>query len=144
MDELIKRLRELASITEHCENIESCDGCSKEDICLSFTNKRIIEVATQAADAIEELQLYADLYKDLTAKGETIAREVIDKYPKWIPVAERLPSDFVSVQAHMTDAGNFPPVREAYVVDKLWFFPALKEFHPVDMWRQFDEPPKEE
>ena len=71
MDELIKRLRELASITEHCENIESCDGCSKEDICLSFTNKRIIEVATQAADAIEELQLYADLYKDLTAKGET-------------------------------------------------------------------------
>lgn len=55
MDELVKRLRELASIPEHCENVADCDECSKEAICLSFTNKRIIEVATQAADAIEEL-----------------------------------------------------------------------------------------
>lgn len=31
-DELAKRLRELASIPEHCENVESCDGCSKEDM----------------------------------------------------------------------------------------------------------------
>ena len=55
-DELVKRLKELASIPEHCENVADCDECSKEEICLSYTNKRIIEVATQAADAIEELQ----------------------------------------------------------------------------------------
>ena len=54
-DELIKRLRELASIPENCENVESCDQCPKEDICLSFTNERIMELVTQAADAIEEL-----------------------------------------------------------------------------------------
>lgn len=105
----------------------------------------------QAADALEEIQKYLEQSKNFEAFWQQEAEEALRRYqvaiankPRWIPVAERLPSDFVSVQAHMTDAGNFPPVREAYVVDKLWFFPALKEFHPVDMWRQFDEPPKEE
>lgn len=63
---------------------------------------------------------------------------------RWIPVTERLPSDFVSVQAHIVGAGPLPTVREAYVIGGKWFFPALKEFLPVDMWRRFDEPPKEE
>ena len=54
-DEVIKNLRELASLPEHCENIADCDKCPKEEICLSFTNKRIIEVVTEAADAIENL-----------------------------------------------------------------------------------------
>ena len=54
--ELVDGLREFASIPEHCENVANCDECSKEEVCLSFTNKRIIEVATQAADAIEELE----------------------------------------------------------------------------------------
>lgn len=55
-DELVRRLRELASIPEHCEAVEYCDQCPKENICLSFTNKQIIEVVTQAADTIEELR----------------------------------------------------------------------------------------
>lgn len=54
-NELIKNLREFASLPEHCENIADCDKCTKEEICISFTNKRIAEVATQAADAIEKL-----------------------------------------------------------------------------------------
>ena len=54
-DELIKNLREFASLPEHCENIADCDKCPKEEICLSFTNKRIIEVTTQAAEVIDEL-----------------------------------------------------------------------------------------
>lgn len=54
-EKLIKRLRELASIPEHCENVADCGQCSKEDICLSFTNKQIIEVAMQAANVIEKL-----------------------------------------------------------------------------------------
>ncbi len=92
----------------------------------------------EAADAIEELsKLHEAQKKNLSV--------LTDAYMKsWIPVTEDTPSDFVSVQAHMTDAGPFPSVREAYTVDGLWFFPALKEFHPVDMWKRFDEPPKEE
>lgn len=54
-DELIKQLKEFASLPEHCENIADCDKCPKEEICLSFTNKRIIEVITEAAETIEEL-----------------------------------------------------------------------------------------
>lgn len=63
---------------------------------------------------------------------------------RWISVEEP-PKTFVSVQAHMTDAGPFPSVREAYRIDDVWwFFPALNETHPVDYWRPFPEPPKEE
>jgi hypothetical protein len=54
-EELVTRLREFASIPEHCETVDDCSQCTKESICLSFTNRRIIDVATEAADAIEEL-----------------------------------------------------------------------------------------
>ena len=49
------------------------------------------ELHYEVADAIEELQSYADLYKELTEKGQTVARKLIDAYPKWISVEERLP-----------------------------------------------------
>ena len=51
------------------------------------------KTSDDAADAIEELQSYADLYKELTEKGQTVARKLIDAYPKWISVEERLPED---------------------------------------------------
>ena len=53
---------------------------------------------------------------------------------KWIPVTERLPDQFVSVLGYMTDAGDFPPVRECYVVGKAFYFPALCEVRPVSHW----------
>ena len=62
---------------------------------------------------------------------------------KWIPVTERLPDDFVSVLGHMTDAGEFPAVRECYLVGTEFFFPALHDVHPVDLWMEMPEPPKE-
>lgn len=73
--------------------------------------------------------------------------EEINKHT-WISVEERLPPDFVSVLAHMTDAGEFPSVREAYAVcgGVNFFFPALRELHPVDYWMEMPlpKPPKEE
>lgn len=67
------------------------------------------------------------------------------KVTKWISVKERLPEGFVSVQVYMTDAGNFPSVREGYYVDvDRFYIPALHEFHPVSHWKPFDEPPEEE
>lgn len=68
------------------------------------------------------------------------------QHPKWISVEERLPPDFVSVIAHMTDAEEFPSVREAYAVcgGLKFFFPALRECHPVDYWMEMPELPKEE
>lgn len=90
-----------------------------------------------AADAIEALS------RDLDSMNEANIA-LYGALPKWIPVEERLPKDFVSVQAHMVGADPFPTVREAYVIDREWFFPALHEFLPVDYWCEFDEPPKEE
>ena len=63
---------------------------------------------------------------------------------KWIPVTERLPNNFVSVLGYMTDAGDFPPVRECYTVGRAFFFPALGDVHPVSHWMPLPEPPKEE
>lgn len=63
---------------------------------------------------------------------------------EWISVSERLPQNFVSVLGYMTDAGEFPPVRECYTVGNAFFFPALGDVHPVSHWCEIPQPPKGE
>ena len=64
--------------------------------------------------------------------------------PKWIPVTEKRPDNFISVLGYMTDAGDFPAVRECYTVGNAFFFPALSDVHPVSHWMPMPEPPKED
>lgn len=97
-----------------------------------------------------------EIYKVATFRGSQTARwflEVMEEFFKareepqespWVSVEDHLPEEFVSVQAHMTDAGPFPSVREGYLAGGRWFFPALDEYHPVDRWRAFDTLPKED
>ena len=66
------------------------------------------------------------------------------RVPKWISVAEKLPQNFISVLGYMTDAGEFPPVRECYTVGNAFFFPALGDVHPVSHWCEMPQPPKGE
>ncbi len=63
---------------------------------------------------------------------------------EWISVDERLPQNFISVLGYMTDAGEFPPVRECYTVGNAFFFPALGDVHPVSHWCEIPQPPKGE
>lgn len=63
---------------------------------------------------------------------------------EWISATERLPQNFVSVLGYMTDAGEFPPVRECYTVGNAFFFPALGDVHPVSHWCEMPQPPKGE
>ena len=63
---------------------------------------------------------------------------------EWISVDDRLPQNFVSVLGYMTDAGEFPSVRECYTVGNAFFFPALGDIHPVSHWREMPQPPKGE
>ena len=63
---------------------------------------------------------------------------------EWISVDERIPQNFVSVLGYMTDAGEFPPVRECYTVGNAFFFPALGDVHPVSHWCEMPQPPKGE
>ena len=63
---------------------------------------------------------------------------------EWISVDEKLPQNFISVLGYMTDAGEFPPVRECYTVGNAFFFPALGDVHPVSHWCEMPHPPKGE
>ena len=63
---------------------------------------------------------------------------------EWISVDEKLPQNFISVLGYMTDAGEFPPVRECYTVGNVFFFPALGDIQPVSHWREMPQPPKGE
>ena len=80
---------------------------------------------------------WAEVIADgLIANGVTVQ--------EWISVKDRLPQNFVSVLGYMTDAGDFPPVRECYTVGNAFFFPALGDVHPVSHWCEMPEPPKGE
>lgn len=68
-EELVKVLRE-TDFSDGCP-------CGAEQMCNDGNC-----VIWQAADAIENLQLYADLYKDLAENYGKLARDVIDKYRK--------------------------------------------------------------
>ena len=61
---------------------------------------------------------------------------------EWISVDEALPRAYVSVLGCMTDAGDFPAVRECYRVGKAFFFPALGDIHPISHWMPLPEAPK--
>ena len=77
-----------------------------------------------------------DIEHDSLAYIERLEAQV----PRWISVEERLPSAFVSVMVHMTDAGDFPAVREGFrVSDNVYLVPALAETHPVDYWMEMPE-----
>lgn len=127
-DELVKRLREFASIPEHCENVADCDKCTKEEICLSFTNKRIIEVTTQAADAIEELSVVVRAQK-----------AVLDKFPRWIPVTERLPEEDGCYLVAVKNDHKRRYSKTAWFSHDSWF--ARQD---VTHWMPLPQPPKEE
>ena len=78
----------------------------------------------------------AHLDDHLIAHGVTVQ--------EWISVDERLPENFISVLGYMTDAGEFPPIRECYTVGNAFFFPALGDVHPVSHWCELPQPPKGE
>ena len=69
--------------------------------------------------------------------------ELRARVQEWISVDERLPENFISVLGYITDAGEFPPVRECYTVGNAFFFPALGDVHPVSHWCEMPQPPQE-
>ena len=100
----------------------NCADCLNCD--LLMTDERILSAYANAIDALQN------------ANGVTVQ--------EWISVDDRLPQNFVSVLGYMTDAGEFPPVRECYTVGNAFFFPALGDVHPVSHWCEMPQPPKGE
>ena len=94
----------------------------------------------------DNTEISDELLKQLRNAPLTVLHEepTIELVQEWISVSERLPQNFVSVLGYMTDAGEFPPVRECYTVGNAFFFPALGDVHPVSHWCEMPQPPKGE
>lgn len=109
---------------------KALECCGKGDGCKRHCQYDLVEGGIEACTSA--------LSRDALAYIERLEARI----PKWISVEERLPPDFVSVIAHMTDAGEFPSVREAYAVcgGLRFIFPALREHHPVDYWMEMPSP----
>ena len=100
--------------------------------------EKLIELLTnsQQLDVLDRATGLKEAANYLIAHGVTVQ--------EWIPADERIPENFISVLGYMTDAGEFPPVRECYTVGNAFFFPALGDVHPVSHWCEMPEPPKGE
>lgn len=102
-------------------------------------------------EKLVELQLQSDI-TDNVSENTTQHREFTADFmmangvtvQEWISVDERLPKNFISVLGYMTDAEEFPPVRECYTVENAFFFPALGDVHPASHWCEIPQPPKGE
>ena len=99
--------------------------------------EKLLDLIIDAKRTDPEIGSFTEYLADhLIANGVTVQ--------EWISVDERLPKNFVSVLGYMTDAGEFPPVRECYTVGNAFFFPALGDVHPVSHWCEMPQPPKGE
>ena len=90
-------------------------------------------------------EIYENTDLSAVEVAENIAEHLYNagyRKQEWISVEDRVPEEFVSVLGFMTDAGDFPPVRECYLVGKVFFFPSLKDIHRVSHWMELPEPPK--
>lgn len=127
-DELVKRMRNCTSDT-----VEDCAGCPyirgyNGTYCMNG-------LVTEAADAIEALSVVVRAQK-----------AVLDKFPRWIPVTERLPSEngfYLCLYNHNHPGGV--AMDEGLSILQ-WFCGKwnLNEIYTVTHWMPIPEPPKEE
>lgn len=112
----------------------------------SFTEYLADYLTSNGVTVRENVKMSDEIFKQLKNAPITICKEEssIETVREWISVDERLPGNFISVLGYMTDAGEFPPVRECYTVGNAFFFPALGDVHPVSHWCELPQPPKGE
>lgn len=111
-----------------------------------FIEKIATHLIANGVTVQENVEISDELLKQLKNAPITICKEEpsIELVQEWISVDEKLPQNFISVLGYMTDAGEFPPVRECYTVGNVFFFPALGDIHPVSHWQPMPHPPKGE
>ena len=107
----------------------------------------LVHLLTNAADAIEELSAYAELYKDIAEKYQQLAINLIEERPCWIPVEERLPDTdgdylvwFYDARCCKVAEYSKHTVKERHV----WWFAGIDRTKFVTHWMPLPEPPKEE
>lgn len=98
---------------------------------------------SQAADAIEELQQIAGHYEETAKDYFKDVCYYLERVPKWIPVTERLPEEYVNVLCHLRSLDR---QSEYYSIDHLmedgqWWKAANSWKHEVTHWMPLPEPP---
>ena len=106
----------------------------------------VMSIIANGVTIQENIEISDELLKQLKNAPITNWKEEpsIEVVQEWISVDDKLPENFISVLGYMTDAGEFPPVRECYTVGNAFFFPALGDVHPVSHWCEMPQPPKGE
>ena len=94
--------------------------------------EKLIDLIIDAKRTDPEVDSFTEYLADFLINNGVTVQE-------WVSVDERLPQNFISVLGYMTDAGEFPPVRECYTVGNVFFFPALGNVHPVSHWCEIPE-----
>lgn len=97
------------------------------------------ETVTEAAGAIEALQNYAELHKNITEKTLAAAVKISKEVPQWIPVEERLP-DECGHYLVFVKAGKYEQVTWYEIA----YYDGKEKFYTsVTHWMPLPEPPKE-
>ena len=110
-----------------------------DNVCLS------VRTAHDAADAIEQLSTYSDFYEELTDKGIKTIRELLDKFPTWIPVTERLPDTCAPVLVCLRWGMDDYEITVGEYWGNSKASPGWGIFDPyVTHWMPLPDPPKEE
>lgn len=131
-EELIQRLREGLS----CYG-ERCLSCPDRKHCVTHYEH-------EAADAIESLQLFVDLYQHLLDEKQRILKEVINKYPRWVPISERKPEEKGYYLTLVANTEKPTSVKDYYIStwDGERFYVGM--FAAVTHWMPLPKVPKEE
>ena len=88
---------------------------------------------------IDMSKAHAQIMDSFITAFEAVLEQIEDqcaeeKHDKWISVCDKTPDEFVPILGHMTDAAGRMAVRECYLIGTFYFFPTLREIHPVDYW----------
>jgi len=78
-EDLIKRLRELQAIAEHC-NEQPCDECENRKLCRKHDNKALSETYKEAANAIEKMSAYVQQIEELRKDGYYLQKTEMTPY----------------------------------------------------------------
>lgn len=90
---------------------------------------------------------YSELYEELTDKGIKTIRELLDNFPKWIPVTERLPELHEEVLVCNGEYGlsglGFAAVAVWDGTDWIETWDRRTAIHCVTNWMPLPKPPKD-
>lgn len=141
-DDLVKRLC-------CCADNDDCSRCHFEMKCPGYDM-----IFAEAADAIEKLRAKADLHKEVIEDYRRANMMLINKFPKWIPVTERLPKAGRKSYWVCTDTGyqcecRWTNDRFGIIESDEWGWKIfdIPQYQKVVAWMPLPdpyEPPKEE